>query len=340
MTARQRFRARSLAVAARAALRSWGGRHGPALPAIRTRGQSLVEFALILPALLLLTMVALDFGRMYLGYINLQNLTRVAGNFAANNPNAWLKNQTGTITKYRNQVLADAANTNCSLSPATPANPVFTDADNDGIATGVGDSATVTFTCNFKVITPIISSIIGANFPVTAKAVFPVKSALSATSSGGGGGCQLPAAAINANPQSGTVPLSVTFMDASGGGAGVTWAWTFGDGATSSLRDPGTHVYTTANTYVVTLSVTNVCGTSTTNPGTTITVTAASPPLCTVPNFNGVHINSAQGVWTTATFTTTVQQAVGHPNGNYSITSQSIVAGSRVGCGSTITVNG
>jgi PKD repeat protein len=338
MTARQRFRARSLAVAARAALRSWGGRHGPALPAIRTRGQSLVEFALILPALLLLTMVALDFGRMYLGYINLQNLTRVAANYAANDPNAWLiPNDTASITRYRNQVLADAANSNCNLSPATPANPVFTDVDGNGI--GIGDSATVTFTCNFKVITPIISRIIGATFPVTVKAVFPVKSALSATSSGGGG-CQLPAPAINANPQSGTVPLNVNFADASGGGAGVSWAWNFGDGATSILRDPGVHQYTVANTYTVTLAVTNLCGTVSTVPGTTITVTAAAPQLCVVPELShgSTKFSQAQPMWTSAGFTTTVVRGVG--NNDFNIRSQTIVGGSSVACSSTITVSG
>jgi PKD repeat protein len=326
MTARHPFRARSFRVAARDAI-------------LRTRGQSLVEFALVLPVLLLLTMIALDFGRAYLGYINLQNLTRVAGNFAANNPNAWLTNDAATITKYRNQVLADAAADNCSLNPSTPANPTFTDTDLDGIATGIGDQASVTFTCNFKIITPIISGILGSNFPVTAKAVFPVKSALSATSSGGGA-CQLPAAAINANPQSGTVPLNVNFADASGGGAGVTWAWNFGDLATSNVRDPGVHQYTAVGTYTVTLAVTNLCGTVTTNPGTTITVTAVAPVLCTVPNLSGVHINSAQGVWTAAHFTTTVQQASGHSNGNYTINAQSIVANTSVACSSTITVNG
>src|SRR5215471_9013483 len=40
------------------------------------RGQSLVEFALVLPVILVLTLIALDFGRIYLGYINLQNMAR------------------------------------------------------------------------------------------------------------------------------------------------------------------------------------------------------------------------------------------------------------------------
>jgi hypothetical protein len=52
----------------------------------RARGQSLVEFALILPILLLLALIAVDFGRVYLGWINLQNEARIAADFAANNP--------------------------------------------------------------------------------------------------------------------------------------------------------------------------------------------------------------------------------------------------------------
>ena len=52
------------------------------------RGQSLVEFALVLPIILLVVLLALDFGRTYLGYINLQNMARIAANYAANNPTA------------------------------------------------------------------------------------------------------------------------------------------------------------------------------------------------------------------------------------------------------------
>jgi PKD repeat protein len=300
-----------------------------------------VEFALVLPIMLFLSLIAIDFARIYLGYINLQNMARVAANYAANNPNAWLKNDTPTITKYQNQVLADASATNCRLNPSTPAAPTFTDADGDGIATGIGDRASVAFSCQFTVITPVISNIVGGTVVVSASAVFPVKSAISGTSSGGPG-CTAPSAAINAVPTSGFAPLNVTFADASGGGAGTAWAWDFGDGATSTARDPGVHQYTTAGTYVVNLTVSNLCTSSTTSPGTTITVTSASPALCTVPSFvsNHTKINSAQGIWNTAGFTTTIQQASGHSNGNYTITSQSIVGGSSAACSSTITVNG
>jgi Flp pilus assembly protein TadG len=316
----------------------------------RESGQSLVELALILPVLLLLGLIAVDFGRVYLGWINLQNMTRIAANFAANNPEAWVDptdpDNAITIGQYENQVLEDAKATNCELDPATPATPTFTDTDGDGNAHGIGDRVEVALTCRFDVITPIIGTIVGGQLNVSATSVFPVKSAISDTSSGGGGGgCLAPNPAINANPQSGPAPLTVEFTDSSGGGAGTSWLWDFGDGQTSTLRDPHDYEYLAEGTYTVTLAVTNTCGTFTTNPGTTITVGSVNPPTgCVVPDFNGVRRNNAQGLWGLpmppgAGFTTTVQDGPGAPNGNYIIRSQTIVAGTTVPCDSTIQVN-
>ena len=312
-------------------------------------GQSLVELALILPVLLLLGLIAVDFGRVYLGWVNLQNMARIAANFAANHPEAWVAPMTATkattIDQYENQILADAQATNCELDPATPPTPTFTDSDGDLNAHGIGDRVEVALTCRFDVITPIIGAIVGGQVNVSATSVFPVKSAISDTSSGGGGGCLAPSPAINANPQTGTEPLIVDFTDSSGGGAGTSWLWDFGDGQTSTLRDPHDHEYTTAGTYTVTLAVTNTCGTFTTNPGTVITVSTTTPPTgCVVPSFNGVRRNNAQAMWGLpkppgAGFTTTVQNGPGAPNGNYIIQSQTIVAGTTVPCNSTIQVN-
>jgi Flp pilus assembly protein TadG len=313
-----------------------------------SEGQSLVELAIILPILLLLGLIAVDFGRIYLGWVNLQNMTRIAANFAANNPEAWLTNTTKNLTirdQYRNQILEDAQATNCALNPAAPPPPVFTDSDGDGNKNGIGDKVEVALTCRFSVITPVISSIIGGQVNVSATSIFPVKSAITETSSGGGGGCLAPSPAINANPQTGAAPLTVDFTDSSGGGAGTSWLWDFGDTQSSTLRDPHNHIYTAAGNYTVTLSVTNTCGTFTTNPGIVITVTPANPPSgCVVPNFNGVRRNSAQAIWglpkpPNAGFTTTILDGPGHANGNYIIRSQNIVASTTVPCNSVITVN-
>jgi PKD repeat protein len=329
---------------------SWQARHRGAGGRDRQRGQSLVEFALILPILLLLALMAVDFGRVYLGWINLQNMARIAANYAANNAAA-LSDANPDLTAYTNQIANDAQATNCPLAPGQPAAPTFKDADGDGFANRIGDRAEVTLTCRFHVITPLISLIVGSDLNVTATSVFPVKQGLAETSSGGGGGgggCLAPSPAIRATPStSGTAPLTVNFMDSSGGGAGTSWLWTFKDSANadafpaSTLRDPGNLTFTTPGTYTVNLQVSNACGTASTSPGTTISVsTAATPKLCTVPSFNGVKRNAGQGIWTTAGFTTTVQDGPNAPKGNgWTIVSQSIVGASSVPCTSTISVN-
>lgn len=57
-----------------------------------------------------------------------------------------------------------------------------------------------------------------------------------------------------ADPASGKAPLAVRFEDRSIGGP-TAWAWDFGDGTTSDVRNP-THTFTTAGSYDVKLTVT------------------------------------------------------------------------------------
>ena len=59
-------------------------------PGRGSRGQSMVEFALVLPVLLVLLMIATDFGRAYLGWVNLNRAAREAANYAAQNPRGWV----------------------------------------------------------------------------------------------------------------------------------------------------------------------------------------------------------------------------------------------------------
>jgi PKD repeat protein len=93
-----------------------------------------------------------------------------------------------------------------------------------------------------------------------------------------------PVAEFNANPLVGTVPLPVTFTDTSTGSPS-TWNWIFGDmgaGNTSTVQNPS-HMYTTAGTYSVNLTVTNAGGSKTLIKTNYITVTPPVP----VANFTG-----------------------------------------------------
>jgi PKD repeat protein len=305
------------------------------------RAQGLVEFALMVPLILLLTMIALDFGRVYLGYINLQNMTRVAANFAANNPDAWAENNTEVKAQYQNQIALDAEATNCQLPGGTAPAPTFTDVDGDGVATGLGDNATVGLTCTFGVITPFVSNIVGSNLNVSTEVVFPVKSGMSGTAATGG--CvDPPAASINVAPSTtGEAPFTATFTDASGGCPGIAWLWDFGDlSATSPDQDPGAHTFTAIGTYTVSLTVWNAVGWDTDTQDITVTTVVVPPTLCTVPNFTssgGVHWSAAQGIWGAAGFTTTVDMtAVDTTHGSGKLRSQSLVGGSEVPCEGTI----
>src|SRR5262249_16303108 len=151
---------------------------GSPLPdAGQPRGQSLAEFALILPILLLLALFAIDFGRVYLGWINLQNMTRIAANYAANHRTNF------DATPYANQIASDAQATNCPLAPGQPAAPDYKDADGNGKTTDIGDQASVTLVCRFHVITPIIALITGSDLNITTTSVFPIKEAITETSS-------------------------------------------------------------------------------------------------------------------------------------------------------------
>jgi PKD repeat protein len=90
-----------------------------------------------------------------------------------------------------------------------------------------------------------------------------------------------PVADFSGTPTSGTAPLSVAFSDASTG-AVSSWAWDFGDGATSTLQSPS-HIYTVVGTYSVSLTVTGPGGSDTMARLSYIDVTEPAP----VADFSG-----------------------------------------------------
>jgi len=249
----------------------------------RTLGQSLVEFALVIPILLFLTLIALDFGRVYLGYINLENMARIAANFAANNPSAWdATPDAAAQTKYRNQILADAAAINCVL-PKNGAGttivptPQFIDRNGNGRTNDLGDTAEVQIGCNFSVITPGIASVVGGSVKVAAASSFPVKAGMVVVAGISGPGSP-PNAAFSGNGVitsiaapatiTGTKPFNVEFRDTSGGNP-TRWTWTITPASTgvtttfSTAQDPLNHTFDTPDTYTVTMKAENLYGSST-----------------------------------------------------------------------------
>ncbi|MCO5384175.1 MAG: PKD domain-containing protein [Methanosarcina barkeri] len=89
-----------------------------------------------------------------------------------------------------------------------------------------------------------------------------------------------PVAAISASPTSGKAPLSVAFTDKSTGSP-TSWKWTFGDGTTSTTKNP-THKYSAKGNYTVALTATNAAGSNTVTKSNYIKVTTSAKPVAAV----------------------------------------------------------
>lgn len=121
----------------------------------RARGQTLAEFALVLPVLLLVMMGILDFGRVVFAYNNLSNAARDGARVA-------IVDQTVTSgVSAAAQKAADVA-TGLGVDPATDVDVVYEAPDGSACPNHyLGCTATVTVRHEFRAITPIIGNIIG-----------------------------------------------------------------------------------------------------------------------------------------------------------------------------------
>ncbi len=115
----------------------------------------------------------------------------------------------------------------------------------------------------------------GENYPTTTGLSVKYVSEIRIISSAGP---VAPVAAFTSDVTSGTAPLTVHFTDASTGSP-TSWAWDFNnDGVTDDTAQNPSHVYDTAGTYTVKLTVTNAGGTDDEVKDGYITVTPAPVP--------------------------------------------------------------
>jgi hypothetical protein len=271
-----------------------------------SRGQAMVEFALLLPLLALLLVMAIDFGRVFFGRVALENAARIGADFAASHAGAWngVPNveEQESLDLYRRQIAQDLQSLNCQLA-GNPADPIEDrvptpdfDIDGDGVDV-FSDSALVEvkLDCAFELLTPLAESALGGPITLHADAQFAINHTMHTGLAGGGpppppppGACDPPIASFTTVPPKsagGRVNIAsntnVTFTDTSTAEAGCAiapWEWTFGDGATGSGPSPVTHLYVYGGSgphtnYTAALTVTNTGGSDT----ETITVRVAKP---------------------------------------------------------------
>ena len=123
----------------------------------------------MLPLLLVLLLMAIDFGRVYFGWVTLTNASRVGANYAAAPPD-----MTFDLTEYRGLIAGDAEGINCGME--TPPPPEYTTPTGDPAPDPViGDYATVKLTCHFEPLTALSALFVGDDVLVEAETIFPMR---------------------------------------------------------------------------------------------------------------------------------------------------------------------
>lgn len=266
----------------------------------RSRGQALVELALILPLMVILLAAALDLGRLFYSGITVTNAAREGAIEASIDPALFQAGQPCNATT--NRVMCRAINeTAGSFVTIVPADVSLT--CSPSCAPAIGNRVKVTVVGHFSLITPLLSVFTGGQnvtlsstasaqiitTPVIGSPSTPAPTASptpSVTPEPSPSGsvepsgsptpvpsptCIRPTATMSVNPTSGyryknPGKPGTTFQFTAGGTnmneplCNPIWTWNFGDGAGTSSLFSPQYVYLAANT----------------SPGFTVTLTASN----------------------------------------------------------------
>ncbi|MHB8891149.1 MAG: PKD domain-containing protein [Candidatus Limnocylindrales bacterium] len=218
------------------------------------RGQSLVEFALVLPVMLILLAGALDLGRVFYANISLDGAAREGALQAARTPANFIDDadcdQDSNLVVCRVQM-----ETRGSMTEVAPGD-IELACSISGCPAQAGSTVTVTVRGTFRLLTPLLAAVFGGtDLPITSSATAQIEylpPAHTATAPPD------PVANFTADDTTGMDTLTVQFTDTSTGPA-TQWQWDFGDGTTSIEQNPS-HEYTAPGDYTVTLTAINLTG--------------------------------------------------------------------------------
>jgi PKD repeat protein len=245
----------------------------------RSRGQSLVEFALILPLLLVFLATILDLGRIYYANISLLNAAREGAFQASKTPDSYQDGQpcNTTTNLIVCRVQLESKGTMVEVAEAD----IDVACSKSGCPLEASSTVTVTVDGQFQLITPILGFIFGGQtIDMESSATqqieyYPSGGVTTAPPS--------PVAAFTASDLTGEAPFAVSFDGTSSSGSPEDYLWDFGDGTYASHDAQVTHVYTEPGTYVVTLRIINIAG----DDATTMTIEITAPEATPTPTPNG-----------------------------------------------------
>lgn len=274
----------------------------------RRRGQALVEFALIVPILLFLLVIAIDFGRLFFSYIQINNAAREGAAAGMSAP-------TGLVAITARAQQETNAQAQRGESPITVTTSCV---DQAGVpiacslatgGAGSGNRITVNVNEPFTFLTPLIGGFFGGSLQMNASATSVITD--YAPSSGGTppGPCGLPVASFTVAVTSGLTVFADPAASTPDSGvcaiSGYNWKWDsdpLNDSVGSATGD--SHTYGSAGTYTIELEVTNQAGSATTTRNVTVPA-GPPPPVCALPTANFTWTTTGNGANKKYTYTDT-----------------------------------
>ena len=259
-----------------------------------SRGQALVELALVVPVLLFLTLAALDLGRVFYSLITVTNAARAGAMEAAYYPDSF---SSGSACSATNRVMCAATRESAnSFITVTPADVTKVCSPSCAKGATPANRVTVAVQGQFSLITPLLAPFIGGQTitlrsestadivyvppPTGVPSAAPSASASAAPSASPGPSssasvepsaspsvapCPTPIAGFTTFQQNKNRPVEFTSTSSptSGACAITFYRWEFGDGNTDAGASSTTsHVYPAQGTsYTATLTVTYPDGT-------------------------------------------------------------------------------
>jgi PKD repeat protein len=246
----------------------------------RTLGQSLVEFALVLPVFLLFFAAALDLGRVFYANITLNNAAREGAFQASITPALYIENQ--ACNQATNRVVCRIQNETRGSMIAIAPTDIDVTCSVPGCANDPGSLVTVEVRGRFRLITPLLSIVFGGqDLDLSSSAVAQIEylpDPATATPP------PPPVALFVGNPRAGAPGMFVDFDSSASTGNPTGFQWDFdGNGVVDSVDPNPVHQYSSAGTYTVSLTVVNLSGVDNEVKVGYIVVTAAPTPTPPTP---------------------------------------------------------
>lgn len=269
----------------------------------RSLGQSLVEFAIVLPVFLVILSAAIDLGRMTYARITIANVAREASFQAAQTPTSYVAGQ-ACDTSTNLVICRGVLESKGSVVTVNPADITLTCSPSNCSA-AMGNTVTVTAVGRFTLLTPVMAAFFGGSTVTFSSSATNQINALPPSATGAPTPTPTAAPTATPSPTPTPTPTPVPTISCSGVSAGFTytsspstnkspvtvtvtdttiyntlcstvWAWSWGDGVTTYGQSQSPHVYynpgpANNKTFTLSLTVTSGSFTSTTG-GYTITV--------------------------------------------------------------------